>query len=196
MCEALLLDVGFVIIDVTWSTIEAYERETGTPMPRRESFGDAAPTSDLWDRVARASGFDGFVPLFRVLAASVPDSLLDPDAVALMRDSREAGRRVGALTNDGYTFLGRRFFDDRPEFADLDAFVDAADIGVRKPDPQAYLRAAGALSVAPEEIVFLDDTPEHVDGARRVGMAAILVDPLDRRPAFDEARHLLGVGEP
>ena len=165
-------------------------------MPRRESFGDAAPTSDLWDRVARASGFDGFVPLFRVLAASVPDSLLDPDAVALMRDSREAGRRVGALTNDGYTFLGRQFFDDRPEFADLDAFVDAADIGVRKPDPQAYLRAAGALSVAPEEIVFLDDTPEYVDGARRVGMAAILVDPLDRRPAFDEARHLLGVGEP
>ncbi len=98
------------------------------------------------------------------------------------------------LTNDGYTFLGRRFFDDRPEFADLDAFVDAADIGVRKPDPQAYLRAAGALAVAPEEIVFLDDTPECVDGARRVGMAAILVDPLDRRPAFDEARHLLGVG--
>ncbi len=29
MCEALLLDVGFVIIDVTWPTIEAYERETG-----------------------------------------------------------------------------------------------------------------------------------------------------------------------
>ena len=142
-------------------------------MPRRESFGDAVPTSDPADRVARASGFDGFVPLFRVLAASVPDSLLDPDAVALIARQLVGGTAVGVLTNDGYTFLGRRFFDDRPEFADLDAFVDAADIGVRKPDPQAYLRAAGALSVAPEEIVFLDDTPEHVDGARRVGMAAL-----------------------
>ena len=45
----------------------------------------------------------------------------------------------------------------------------------------------------PEEIVFLDDTPECVDGARAVGMAAVLVDPLDRRSAFAEARRLLGM---
>ena len=33
MCEALLLDVGFVIIDVTWTTIEAYEREPHADAP-------------------------------------------------------------------------------------------------------------------------------------------------------------------
>jgi FMN phosphatase YigB (HAD superfamily) len=41
--------------------------------------------------------------------------------------------------------------------------------------------------------VFLDDTPECVDGARAVGMTGIVVDPSDRRPAFDEARRLLGI---
>lgn len=193
MHEALLLDVGFVIIDVSWRALEAYERAIGTPMARRESFGDATPTDGYWDGVARASGFDGFIPLFRALAAVVPDSLIDPAAVALMGDTRAAGRRVGVLTNDGYTFIGREFFAGRPEFAELDAFVDAADIGVRKPDPAAYLRAARELDVAPQQIVFLDDTPECVEGAVRVGMTGVLVDPLDRVPAFDHARQLLGL---
>ena len=35
--------------------------------------------------------------------------------------------------------------------------------------------------------MFLDDTHECVDGSVRVGMAAILVDPSDRTPAFDQA---------
>ena len=43
------------------------------------------------------------------------------------------------------------------------------------------------------EVVFLDDTPECVDGARAVGMTGVVVDPDDRRPAFDEARRLLGI---
>ena len=45
----------------------------------------------------------------------------------------------------------------------------------------------------PEDVVFLDDTPECVDGARAVGMTVIVVDPGDRRPAFDDARRVLGI---
>ena len=41
--------------------------------------------------------------------------------------------------------------------------------------------------------MFLDDTPECVDGARAVGMHAIQVDPADRKPAFDQAREALGI---
>ena len=76
----------------------------------------------------------------------------------------------------------------------LDALVDATDVGARKPEAAADLAAAAALEVRPAEVVFLDDTPECVDGARAVGMTAILVDPLDRRTAFTEARRLLGLG--
>jgi len=108
-----------------------------------------------------------------------------------MRDAREARRRVGVLSNEAYTFIGRDFFAGRPEFAQLDAFVDATEVGVRKPAPEAYLAAADALAVVPQGVVFLDDTPECVEGARRVGMHGILVDPFDRTPAFDRARALL-----
>src|SRR5262249_48596724 len=70
--------------------------------------------------------------------------LFVPDAVALMGDARAAGRRVGVLSNEAYTFIGRDFFAGRPEFAELDAFVDATELGARKPAPESYLAAAGA----------------------------------------------------
>ena len=205
MVRALLLDVGYVIIDVTWPAVDAYEAATATTAPGRQRFepeGEARWQEHLagtitadryWDQVARSRGLDGLTGLFRALIEVVPDELFDRDAVALMRDARAAGRRVGALSNEAYSFIGREFFAGRPEFAELDAFVDSTELGVRKPAPEAYLAAAEALAVAPSDIVFLDDTPEWVEGARRVGMVGILVDPFDRTPAFARARELLGL---
>jgi putative hydrolase of the HAD superfamily len=205
MYEALLLDIGFVIIDVTWDAVDAYEKATGTGPPAGEPAereGDArwrayragGITADrYWDEVARSRGLDGMTGLFRALTEVVPDEMFDPAAVALMRDARAARRRVGVLSNEAYTFVGRDFFAGRSEFAELDAFVDATEVGARKPAPEAYLAAADALAVVPPGIVFLDDTPECVDGARRVGMHGIQVDPFDRTPAFDRARVLLGL---
>jgi phosphoglycolate phosphatase-like HAD superfamily hydrolase len=188
--EALLLDVGYVIIDVTWRAVDALGRATGWPMPEP---GDMSPTPAYWEKVAVEAGFDGFTGLFRALCATVPDEVIDPAPIALLGDARSAGRRTGVLSNDAYTFIGREFFTARPEFAELDAFIDASEIGVSKPDAEAYLRAATALGVKPDAVVFLDDTPECVDGAARVGMAAVRVDPFDKTPAFDRARELLGL---
>jgi putative hydrolase of the HAD superfamily len=203
MYQALLLDVGHVIIDISWRVLDAYDAVTATTEPGRhrsrpetdarwrQHVAGTITAERYWDQVARARGLDGLTGLFRALAGVVPGELFDPDAVELMRDARTAGLRVGVLTNDAYSFLGNDFFAGRPELAALDAFVDATDIGTRKPEPEAYLAAAAALAVAPEGIVFLDDTPECVEGARRVGMIGIHVDPFDRTPAFDQARRLL-----
>jgi len=203
MYDALLLDIGFVIIDVSWTAIHAYDKATGAGPPRGEAMdrdsearwraylaGVITP-DHYWGEVARSRGFDGMPGLFPALAEVVPDELFDPGAVALMRDAREARHRVGVLSNEAYTFMGRDFFARRPEFTELDAFVDATELGARKPAPEAYLAAAGALAVEPERVVFLDDTPECVEGARRVGMHGIRVDPFDRIPAFEQARSLL-----
>ena len=97
------------------------------------------------------------------------------------------------LSNDAYSINGPDFFEGRPEFRDLDAFVDSTDVGVRKPAPEPYLAAAKALGVDPSVVVFLDDTPECVEGARAVGMFGIHVDPMDVRPAVELASELLGL---
>ena len=169
--EALLLDVGKVILDITPPAVDAFAAVTD------KTAGD----------------FANEFAYFQAVAEVAVDHMIDQDAVALMRDARAAGRRVGVLSNDAYTILGREFFTARPEFAELDAFVDALDIGVRKPDLAAYQRAAEALGVPPDRVVFLDDTPECVDGGRAAGMHVIQVDPSDRKAAFDQAREALGM---
>lgn len=46
--------------------------------------------------------------------------------------------------------------------------------GFRKPDPQAFLGAATALSVTPAQCLFIDDRSENIHAARQLGMNAIL----------------------
>ena len=41
--------------------------------------------------------------------------------------------------------------------------------------------------------MFLDDAQVCIDGAERVGMTGVLVDPIDKQPAFARTRSLLGL---
>jgi FMN phosphatase YigB (HAD superfamily) len=187
--SALLLDFGFVVVAVTPESTRAYQQATGTSIP---GLDDAVAQRD-WAEAARRAGHGDIVGLFRALVAAVPETLFLPDAVSLIADADADGVPVGVLTNHAYSIAAPEWYAGRPELAPLRMFIDAADIGYPKPDPQGYLIAAEQLRVAPAEVVFLDDTPECVDGARAVGMAAIAVDPRDPLPAFDEARRLLGI---
>jgi HAD superfamily hydrolase (TIGR01509 family) len=188
MYEALLLDIGGVILDPGLA-VDAFQSATGRKLPGRDGRDGL---DAQWSRVAVEAGFGGWRELFREFIDAVPDELFDRDAISLMHDARAAGHRVGILTNDAYSIARPEFFTDRPEF-DVDVFVDSLDIGVRKPAPEAYMAAAAALGVAPAGIVFLDDVGENVEGARAVGMCGVEVDTDDRITAFDEARRLLGI---
>ena len=81
--------------------------------------------------------------------------------------------RTGILSN---SFVGAR---ERER--DLYGFEDACDIivyshevGLSKPDPAIYALTARRLDAAPGQIVFLDDNPMAVEGARRAGWHAVL----------------------
>jgi HAD superfamily hydrolase (TIGR01509 family) len=48
------------------------------------------------------------------------------------------------------------------------------EIGARKPYPGIYRKVAEELQCRPEEIVFFDDLPANVEGARKAGLEAYL----------------------
>jgi putative hydrolase of the HAD superfamily len=48
----------------------------------------------------------------------------------------------------------------------------SCDLGTRKPLPGAFLEVARRIEVAPERIVFFDDHPDNVRGAREAGLRA------------------------
>jgi HAD superfamily hydrolase (TIGR01509 family) len=203
--EALLLDIGDVITAPVWDQFDELEPHIGRQLPGRGPLDpDNDPAwqkydrgeitfADYWTQWAPANGYADWRDLFRDLAVYLPHRFGDEDAYELMAEARKAGYKVGVLTNDGVGINGKEFFDTIPEFQALDAFVDARAGGSAKPEPEPYLRAADELGVAPERIVFLDDAQNCVDGAERVGMTGVKVDPLDKSKAFALTRSLLGL---
>ena len=96
--------------------------------------------------------------------------------VALVEELREAGFRLGVLTNNVAEFRERwramlpfdEWFDD---------VVDSHEVGLRKPNPAIYQLALARLGAEADRTAFLDDVPTNVSAAQRVGIRAVLVDP-------------------
>ena len=79
--------------------------------------------------------------------------------------------RVACLSNTNAYDVRR--LDEQLELPKwFDACFYSNEIGLRKPDPRAYLHVSHALEVPPSEIVFFDDNLDNVNGAIAAGMHA------------------------
>lgn len=48
----------------------------------------------------------------------------------------------------------------------------SCDLGMRKPSPEAFLEVSKRIGIAPAHVVFFDDAPVNVRGAREAGLRA------------------------
>lgn len=208
MPSALLFDVGDVLMESNWVVIDELERRTGRRFSGRGALdpaGDPAwqrclrgeiDVDEYWNQLARSGGFSDRITMWRGMSDELGGGVFAPDALALVDEARAVGIKVGILSNDLYRASTREWVASRPEFAVFDVLVDCTDFGERKPAPGPYLKAAADFGLAPQEIVFLDDTPYCIEGARDVGMVGLHVDPLARHHAFARARRLVGLTPP
>ena len=68
----------------------------------------------------------------------------------------------------------------------------SAFVGVEKPDPGIFRAALGAAGVEPARALMVgDDRAADYDGARAVGMEAVLIDWSRRAAADGEVVHTL-----
>jgi putative hydrolase of the HAD superfamily len=110
-----------------------------------------------------------------------------PGAVETLQTLRERGYLLGLITV--CTEDVERVWPET-EFAGLfDAEVFSSRIGISKPDPRIYLACCERLGVDPSETVFVGDgANDELDGARRVGMQAILIHRPGEEPLWPELR--------
>jgi putative hydrolase of the HAD superfamily len=105
------------------------------------------------------------------------------DALPVLDELRGAGLGIGLVSN------GIR---DLTEFVahhrlDVDAIVDSRTHGRVKPHPTIFRAALDLLAVDPADAVMVGDSlEEDVEGARALGLRAILIDREDRHPEVDE----------
>ena len=91
-----------------------------------------------------------------------------------------AGRvRLVAFTNDMAHWFGPDWPGRFPELAGFDQVVEAARLGVLKPDPEAFRLAAAEIGEDPERCLFVDDLAVNLEGAAATGMQTLLFEVRD-----------------
>jgi HAD superfamily hydrolase (TIGR01493 family) len=116
-------------------------------------------------------------------AKALYDRLVDPsqwtpypDTEAALKAAAGKGLAVGVVSNIA--------FDIRPAFAarGLDTCVDefalSFEVGAIKPDPALFRTALDRLGVPPADALMVGDSEEADGGARELGCAFALVEPL------------------
>jgi epoxide hydrolase-like predicted phosphatase len=101
--------------------------------------------------------------------------------------------RTGILSN---SFVGAREREQAAYgFEDLvDEIIYSHECGLSKPDPAIYALTCERLRVAPQEMIFLDDYEPNVEGARQVGIHAVLYK--DNAQAVRDIEVLLALSPP
>ncbi len=118
---------------------------------------------------------------------------LDRALVDEIRRLRARGYLTGILSN-AWGNLRSALQDDWKIADAFDFITTSAEEGVMKPDPRIYHIALERAGVAPQQAVFIDDFPHNIEGARAVGMHAILFD--NRTQVFGELEALLDKANP
>ena len=161
--EAAFTDARHV--DLIWEGL--YRHQDWVEMDRgRMDVASAA------DRAADRTGLPA-AEISRLLN-SIPPSLKPiTGTLGLIRDVRESGHRVFALSNIPCASI--EHLEREYSFWELfDGAVISCRINMVKPDAAIFEYMLEAHHLEASETVFLDDTEENVKGARDCGIEAIL----------------------
>ena len=112
------------------------------------------------------------------------------DALPALAAVRARGLRVGLLSNTA------RDLDEfvRHHGLEVDAVLTSRTHGKTKPHETIFRRMLELLAVEPDEAMMIGDTLEDdVNGARAVGMRAVLVDREGRYPGEERITGLAGL---
>jgi epoxide hydrolase-like predicted phosphatase len=148
-------------------TMEEFERELAARL--RTTTGDPVAAEGL---------------VRRMFAGARADSRM----IGAVRAAREHGLKTALLSNS----WGNR---DSYEFEHFDTLFDgvviSGEVGLRKPDPAIYARAAREIGTPPEQCVFVDDLAPNVRGAVKAGMVG--VHHTDTGTTLGELEALFGI---
>ena len=198
--------MGGPVARTPFEMLRYLEHVCGAPERTFDWTGPFDPASDdLWQRLQagemtereywhrraeQAAPYTGSPEVRRLftLAFADPAECIRPEAMEMLDECQARGLRTGILTNDMRDF-NEPGWSDRVEFVQrVDEVIDGSITGVLKPDPRAYEIAVESLGVAPGSVLFIDDQPFNIEGARSVGLQTVWFDVTEPAGSYARAR--------
>jgi putative hydrolase of the HAD superfamily len=169
MVDVALFDLDGVVRrfpnDAAWADVWSVAFDPG--------LLDAAVTGKITDEEWRAEVLRRLGPdsADQVAAWSASCGEVNDAVLAVVREVRRRAP-VGLLTNG--TSRLTRDLATLGIVEEFDVIFNSADLGVAKPDVAVFEIVSSHLGVVPAGVFFADDSPAHVDGARRAGFRTSL----------------------
>ena len=183
MIKAIIFDFGRVITaQKPLSLFRSYEIELGLDPDTINSimFGSQAwqdtllgrkTTEEFWHLIGPELGLKTADEVNRFRRRYHADEAINEAVLDLIRKLH--GRYKLAILSNSPPDLTRWLVDW--EMRDLfEVVFCSGDEGMIKPDPAAFKLTLERLGVEPGKAVFIDDTPEHVGAARKLGIQGII----------------------
>jgi putative hydrolase of the HAD superfamily len=201
--DAILWDLGGVILSGPFEAFAGYERGNGLPPGFLRRVNSIDADGNAWARLERNElSPDEFDTAFAAESAALGHEVRGRDVLALLAGEvrpemvraldavKAAGYAVACLTNNvAGVAIGPAAV---PEvIARFDVVVESSKVGARKPERRFYEIACELLGVAPTRCVFLDDLGINLKPARAMGMTTIKVD--DPAVALAQLGDVLGL---
>lgn len=212
--EAVLWDFGGVITTSPFEAFNRHEAARGLPKDSIRRINATNPDSNAWAMLERSEiDAESFDRLFAEEAAALGLDIrgsevlpllsgdVRPRMVAALDRCREAGLRLGCITNNarighGAGMAGSRRQSDEIAaiMARFDHVLESSKVGLRKPDPRIYQLMCETLRLDPAACIYLDDLGINCKPAAGLGMTAIKVT--GEAQALDDLSRLLGLDFP
>lgn len=193
--KAVIWDFGGVITSSPFDAFNRMEEKRGMPLNSVRRINATNPDSNAWAQFERseidAAEFD---VLFAEEARAVGVDLrggdvlaclsgdIRPRMVAALDTLKGRGHALGCITNNvpagkgaGMAGSDKKAAAIADIMARFDHVIESSKAGVRKPDPRIYQMMCDALSVPPEQCIYLDDLGINCKPAAALGMTAIKV---------------------
>jgi putative hydrolase of the HAD superfamily len=182
----IIFDLGGVILNLNYQkTIDAFKslglkdfEESYTQLNQTTLFDDfeRGQISDVEFRKGLGAAFD----------TEIPDSELDAAWNAMLLDlpferlnfldDLKEKHRIVLLSNTNEIHV--RSFEEQMKrvhgIPNLEQYFEkvfySCRVGMRKPEPRIFQMVVGEMGFKPAETLFIDDSPQHIEGAKSIGL--------------------------
>lgn len=182
----LLVDIGEVLLlkDSGYSFTELLSSELGVDIPLAQEINKAHYTTmdvkyiseaEFIQRLDEDLGYKAPDNIFALFANAYKKQVRpNIELLDFLKQVRSQGIKTAILSNTIAIYREAQEEAGISKAGGFDPILYSWEVEMIKPNRDIFELAVERLGASPEEIVFIDDKEEHLNGARRVGLRTVL----------------------